>query len=64
MVRLAKPGGWVASQEPDIEHRLCYPPLPPTSRCPNGNGPGATRTPTCRCGTSPRPSRQPAGAGG
>jgi SAM-dependent methyltransferase len=27
MVRLAKPGGWVASQEPDIEHRLCYPPL-------------------------------------
>jgi SAM-dependent methyltransferase len=27
MVRLAKPGGWVASQEPDIEHALCYPPL-------------------------------------
>jgi trans-aconitate methyltransferase len=27
MVRLAKPGGWVASQEPDCEHALCYPPL-------------------------------------
>jgi SAM-dependent methyltransferase len=26
MVRLARPGGWVASQEPDLEHRLCYPP--------------------------------------
>jgi ubiquinone/menaquinone biosynthesis C-methylase UbiE len=28
MVRLARPGGWVASQEPDAEHALCYPPLP------------------------------------
>jgi ubiquinone/menaquinone biosynthesis C-methylase UbiE len=28
MVRLARPGGWVASQEPDVEHALCYPPLP------------------------------------
>jgi SAM-dependent methyltransferase len=27
MVRLARPGGWVASQEPDIEYSLCYPPL-------------------------------------
>ena len=26
MVRLAKPGGWVASMEPDTQHRLCYPP--------------------------------------
>ncbi len=26
MVRLAKPGGWVASQEPDAEYGLCYPP--------------------------------------
>ena len=32
MVRLAKPGGWVASQEPDIEHALCYPPLPAWDR--------------------------------
>jgi SAM-dependent methyltransferase len=32
MVRLAKPGGWVASQEPDVEHRLCYPPLPAWDR--------------------------------
>jgi SAM-dependent methyltransferase len=32
MVRLAKPGGWVASQEPDIEHRLCYPPSPAWDR--------------------------------
>jgi ubiquinone/menaquinone biosynthesis C-methylase UbiE len=28
MVRLARPGGWVASQEPDAEHALCYPSLP------------------------------------
>jgi SAM-dependent methyltransferase len=27
MVRLARPGGWVASQEPDVEFSLCYPPL-------------------------------------
>jgi len=32
MVRLAKPGGWVASQEPDVEHALCYPPLPAWDR--------------------------------
>jgi ubiquinone/menaquinone biosynthesis C-methylase UbiE len=32
MVRLAKPGGWVAGQEPDIEHALCYPPLPAWDR--------------------------------
>ena len=28
MMRLAKPGGWVASIEPDTEHTLCYPPHP------------------------------------
>jgi ubiquinone/menaquinone biosynthesis C-methylase UbiE len=28
MARLARPGGWVAGQEPDVEHSLCYPPLP------------------------------------
>jgi SAM-dependent methyltransferase len=27
MVRLARPGGWVASMEPDTELVLCYPPL-------------------------------------
>jgi SAM-dependent methyltransferase len=27
MARLARPGGWVACQEPDVEHALCYPPL-------------------------------------
>jgi ubiquinone/menaquinone biosynthesis C-methylase UbiE len=32
MVRLAKPGGWVASQEPDCEYALCYPPLPAWER--------------------------------
>ena len=32
MVRLAKPGGWVAVAEPDIEHALCYPPLPAFDR--------------------------------
>jgi ubiquinone/menaquinone biosynthesis C-methylase UbiE len=26
MARLAKPGGWVASMEPDTEHWLCHPP--------------------------------------
>ena len=28
MMRLARPGGWVASLEPDTEHTLCYPPHP------------------------------------
>ncbi len=32
MVRLAKPGAWVASQEADVEHALCYPPLPAWDR--------------------------------
>jgi ubiquinone/menaquinone biosynthesis C-methylase UbiE len=27
MARLARPGGWVAAMEPDIEATLCYPPL-------------------------------------
>jgi ubiquinone/menaquinone biosynthesis C-methylase UbiE len=27
MVRLARPGGWVASMEPDTEYGRCYPPL-------------------------------------
>ncbi len=25
MARLARPGGWIASQEPDCEYSLCYP---------------------------------------
>jgi ubiquinone/menaquinone biosynthesis C-methylase UbiE len=32
MVRLAKPGGWVASQEADAEQALCYPELPAWDR--------------------------------
>lgn len=32
MVRLARPGSWVASQEPDAECSLCYPPLPAWDR--------------------------------
>ena len=32
MVRLTKTGGWVASQEPDVEYSLCYPPLPAWDR--------------------------------
>jgi SAM-dependent methyltransferase len=32
MARLARPGGWVASQEPDVGHALCYPPLPAWDR--------------------------------
>lgn len=32
MVRLARPGGWVASMEPDVEYSLCYPALPAWSR--------------------------------
>lgn len=27
MTRLARPGGWVAAMEPDIEATVCYPPL-------------------------------------
>ncbi len=32
MVRLTKPGGRVASQEPDVDHALCYPALPAWDR--------------------------------
>ena len=32
MMRLARPGGWVASAEPDTEHALCYPPHPAFDR--------------------------------
>jgi ubiquinone/menaquinone biosynthesis C-methylase UbiE len=32
MVRLAKPGGWVASLEPDVECVLCYPAHPAYTR--------------------------------
>jgi ubiquinone/menaquinone biosynthesis C-methylase UbiE len=32
MVRLAKPGGWVASLEPDVECSFCYPPHPAYTR--------------------------------
>ena len=32
MVRLARPGGWIAGQEPDAEYALCYPPLPAWDR--------------------------------
>jgi SAM-dependent methyltransferase len=32
MVRLAKPGGWVAGIEPDTEHAICYPPNPAYDR--------------------------------
>jgi ubiquinone/menaquinone biosynthesis C-methylase UbiE len=32
MVRLARPGGWVASMEPDTERALCYPPHPAFDR--------------------------------
>ena len=32
MVRLARPGGWVACEEPDAEFSLCYPELPAWDR--------------------------------
>jgi ubiquinone/menaquinone biosynthesis C-methylase UbiE len=32
MVRLAKPGGWVAGLEPDAEYALCYPAHPAYTR--------------------------------
>ena len=32
MVRLAKPGGWVAGLEPDTEYFMCYPPHPAWDR--------------------------------
>lgn len=31
MMRLARPGGWVASMEPDTEHARCYPPHRPSA---------------------------------
>jgi hypothetical protein len=32
MVRLARPGGWIASLEPDAEYGLCYPAHPAWTR--------------------------------
>jgi hypothetical protein len=32
MVRLARPGGWVAGLEPDTEAAICYPPHPAFDR--------------------------------
>ena len=32
MVRLARPGGWVAAMEADTEHTMCYPPHPAVTR--------------------------------
>jgi SAM-dependent methyltransferase len=32
MVRLARPGGWVAAMEPDTEYAMCYPPHPALTR--------------------------------
>jgi SAM-dependent methyltransferase len=32
MVRLARPGGWVAAMEADTEHTICYPPHPAYTR--------------------------------
>jgi SAM-dependent methyltransferase len=32
MARLARPGGWVASVEPDTQHAMCYPPHPAFDR--------------------------------
>jgi ubiquinone/menaquinone biosynthesis C-methylase UbiE len=32
MIRLARPGGWIACQEPDADFSLCYPQLPAWDR--------------------------------
>ncbi len=32
MARLARPGGWVTSMEPDTEYTMCYPPHPAFAR--------------------------------
>ncbi|HEV2217963.1 MAG TPA: methyltransferase domain-containing protein [Candidatus Dormibacteraeota bacterium] len=32
MVRLARPGGWVAAMEPDVRNMVCYPPIPAWDR--------------------------------
>jgi len=32
MARLARPGGWVAAMEPDVEYAMCYPPHPAFTR--------------------------------
>lgn len=31
-MRLARPGGWVAAMEPDVEYTMCYPPHPAFTR--------------------------------
>ncbi len=47
MMRLARPGGWVASMEPDTEHALCYPPHPAFHRlCDIFTWPSAATAPT------------------
>jgi trans-aconitate methyltransferase len=48
MVRLARPGGWIACQEPDVGHALCYPPLPEWDRLLE-----VFRTSFCRSGADP-----------
>ena len=48
MVRLARPGGWVAGQEPDAEHAICYPRCPPGRGCTSSSRPASAATaPTC-----------------
>jgi SAM-dependent methyltransferase len=32
MIRVARPGGWVAVMEPDVEYTMCYPPHPAFTR--------------------------------
>jgi len=32
MTRLARPDGWIACEEPDVEHAVCYPPRPEWDR--------------------------------
>jgi ubiquinone/menaquinone biosynthesis C-methylase UbiE len=32
MARLARPGGWVATMDPDTEYAMCYPPHPAFTR--------------------------------
>jgi ubiquinone/menaquinone biosynthesis C-methylase UbiE len=48
MVRLARPGGWVASLGPDGEYSLCYPLIRPGPGWARSSTPRSARTaPTC-----------------
>jgi len=50
MMRLARPGGWVASMEPDTEHGQCYPPAMPFDHSLSFERAPMEGAVTCQCG--------------